>query len=290
MNIQNRKLASIIKAQEIYDGAGVKLKRSLGTNQHAHVYDPFLLFDEFISDDASEYIGGFPDHPHRGFETVTYMLNGAMLHRDHLGNEGHLRAGSVQWMTAAHGIIHSEMPEQENGLLHGFQLWLNLTAKDKMKPPTYQEFSGAQIPEITLANCGFIKIIAGNYLDDEHTIYGPVKSVATQPLYFDIRLARHSQLSIPVSSELTALIYVFEGELFVDQAKDVLTAGQLGRLTDGNVVNVFTQDNVARWLFMAATPLKEPIARSGPFVMNTKEEIEQAYRDYRDGVLTQLEQ
>ena len=146
MNKQTRQLAAVITGQNTSDGAGVKLKRIV-SQQQKNAFDPFILLDEFGSDEPTDYIGGFPDHPHRGFETVTYMLAGAMLHRDHLGNEGHLRAGDVQWMTAAHGIIHSEMPEQENGLLHGFQLWINLPAKEKMKPPHYQEFAAAKIPQ-----------------------------------------------------------------------------------------------------------------------------------------------
>lgn len=233
-----------------------------------------------------DYIGGFPDHPHRGFETVTYMLEGAMLHRDHLGNEGHLRAGSVQWMTAAHGIIHSEMPEQENGLLHGFQLWLNLPAKEKMKPPHYQEYTTAQIPEIELKNGGFIKIIAGSYITAKQKMTGPVQGVATQPVYFDIRLSEQQQLAIPVKAEYTVLIYNYEGELSIGAAEKALKAGQLGLLTAGQMISVSTQDQQARFLMLAAKPLQEPVVQSGPFVMNSKEEIEQAYRDYRDGVLT----
>ena len=160
--------------------------------------------------EPADYVGGFPDHPHRGFETVTYMLEGAMLHRDHLGNQGHLRAGDVQWMTAAHGIVHSEMPEQENGLLHGFQLWINLPAKEKMKPPHYQEFAAAKIPRIALADDGYIKIIAGEYVTGTQKIAGPVTGVTTQPLYFDVLLSPQQQLDIPVSAQHTVLIYVYK--------------------------------------------------------------------------------
>ncbi len=188
MNKQTRQLAAVITGQNTTDGVGVKLKRIV-SQQQKNAFDPFILLDEFGSDEPSDYIGGFPDHPHRGFETVTYMLAGAMLHRDHLGHEGHLRAGDVQWMTAAHGIIHSEMPEQENGLLHGFQLWINLPAKEKMKPPHYQEFAAAKIPQVALADGGYIKVIAGEYVAATQTISGPVTGVTTQPLYFDVSLS-----------------------------------------------------------------------------------------------------
>jgi redox-sensitive bicupin YhaK (pirin superfamily) len=218
---------------------------------------------------------------------VTYMLEGAMLHRDHLGNEGHLRAGDVQWMTAAHGIIHSEMPEQENGLLHGFQLWINLPAKEKMKPPHYQEFAAGKIPRIALADGGYIKIIAGEYVTGTQKIAGPVTGVTTQPLYFDILLSPGHQLDMPVSGQHTVLVYVYKGELAIGTSDKILRAGQLGHLINGDNIQLATQDQPARCLVLAALPLKEPVVQSGPFVMNSSEEIEQAFRDYRDGVLTQ---
>ena len=281
MNKQTRQLAAVITGQNTSDGAGVKLKRIVG-QQQKNAFDPFILLDEFGSDQAADYLGGFPDHPHRGFETVTYMLEGAMLHRDHLGNEGHLRAGDVQWMTAAHGISHSEMPEQENGLLHGFQLWINLPAKEKMKPPHYQEFAAAKIPHIALAEGGYIKIIAGGYGE----ISGPVTGVTTQPLYFDVLLSPKQQLDIPTPAQHTVLVYVYQGELAIGASNDILKAGQLGQLQNGDSIQLSTQDQSARCLVLAALPLKEPVVQSGPFVMNSIEEIEQAFRDYRDGVLT----
>ena len=285
MNKQTRQLATVITGQNTSDGAGVKLKRIV-SQQQKNAFDPFILLDEFGSDDAADYIGGFPDHPHRGFETVTYMLKGAMLHRDHLGNEGHLRAGDVQWMTAAHGIIHSEMPEQENGLLHGFQLWINLPAKEKMKPPHYQEFAAAKIPHIALADGGYIKVIAGEYITETQTTSGPVTGVTTQPLYFDVLLSPKQQLDIPVAAQHTVLVYVYKGELAIGASDKVLKAGQLGQLQNGDNIQLATQDQPARFLVLAALPLKEPVVQSGPFVMNSNEEIEQAFRDYRDGVLT----
>jgi quercetin 2,3-dioxygenase len=286
MNKKNRQLATVVAGQNTSDGAGVKLKRIFNPQQK-HKFDPFLLFDEFGSDEAADYIGGFPDHPHRGFETVTYMLAGTMLHRDHLGNEGHLRKGDVQWMTAAHGIIHSEMPEQENGLLHGFQLWLNLPAKEKMKPPHYRDIAAKDIPHITLANGGYIKLIAGEYVAGTEKISGAVSGVTTQPLYFDVLLSPQQLLDIPVDPQHTALVYVYKGELTFGSSDKVLKAGQLGQLIDGDNIQLATRDQSAQFLVLAAMPLNEPVVQSGPFVMNTMEEIEQAYRDYRDGVLTQ---
>jgi redox-sensitive bicupin YhaK (pirin superfamily) len=286
MNKQNRQLATVVAGHITSDGAGVKLKR-IFNSQQKHNFDPFLLFDEFGSEEAADYIGGFPDHPHRGFETVTYMLAGAMMHRDHLGNEGHLRQGDVQWMTAAHGIIHSEMPEQENGLLHGFQLWLNLPAKEKMKPPHYRDIAAKDIPQITLANGGYIKLIAGEYLAGTENLSGAVSGVTTQPLYFDVLLSPRQALDIAVGPQHTALVYVYKGVLGFGPSDKALKAGQLGQLIDGDNIHLATLDQSAQFLVLAAMPLNEPVALSGPFVMNTMEEIEQAYRDYRDGVLTQ---
>lgn len=280
-----RHLASIVNGRSTTDGAGVKLKRIVSPEQKNDL-DPFILLDEFASDNADDYIRGFPEHPHRGFETVTYMLEGAMLHRDHLGNEGHLRKGDVQWMTAAHGIIHSEMPEQQNGLLHGFQLWINLPAIEKMKPPHYQDFAATQIPQLALAGGGYVKLIAGEYEAEGGIIKGAVTGISTQPMFFDIALSAGQRLTIPVAAEHTAMVYVYQGELTVDGSEQVLTAGQLGRLIDGDHIALATQDRPARLLLLAAMPLHEPVVQSGPFVMNTVEEIEQAFRDYRDGVLT----
>ncbi|WP_432743584.1 pirin family protein [Methylobacter sp. G7] len=285
MNKQIRQLAAVITGQNTSDGVGVKLKRIV-SQQQQNAFDPFILLDEFGSDEPGDYIGGFPDHPHRGFETVTYMLAGAMLHRDHMGNEGHLRAGDVQWMTAAHGIIHSEMPEQENGLLHGFQLWINLPAKEKMNPPHYQEFAAAKIPQVELAEGGYIKVIAGDYVAETQTISGPVTGVSTRPLYFDVLLSPQQQLDIPIDVQHTVLIYVYHGELAVGATDKVLKAGQLGQLISGDNIRLATQAQSAQFLVLAALPLQEPVVQSGPFVMNSREEIEQAFRDYRDGVLT----
>jgi redox-sensitive bicupin YhaK (pirin superfamily) len=285
MTKQTRQLTTVITGQATSDGAGVKLKRIIH-QRHQKAFDPFLLLDEFSSDNAADYIGGFPSHPHRGFETVTYMLEGAMLHRDHLGNEGHLRTGDVQWMTAAHGIIHSEMPEQENGLLRGFQLWINLPATEKMKPPHYQDIAAATIPCLSLENGGYIKVIAGDYVSESETIKGAVQGVTTQPLYLDVSLSPQQLVNIPIAIEQTVLVYVYQGELTVGTSADSLTTGQLGHLQNGDNLQLATQQQAAKFLVFAALPLKEPIVQSGPFVMNSVEEVEQAFRDYRDGVLT----
>ena len=282
---QTRQLAEIITGQNTTDGASVKLKRIV-SQQQKNRFDPFILLDEFGSDEPTDYVGGFPDHPHRGFETVTYMLEGAMLHRDHLGNEGHLRAGDVQWMTAAHGIIHSEMPEQKDGLLHGFQLWINLPAKEKMKSPYYQEFTADKIPHIDLASGGYLKVIAGNYITETEQILGPIAGVTTQPLYFDVLLSSQQHFEIPVSIKHNVLVYVYKGELALDEANKVLKAGQLGQFINGNNLKLITQEQSARFLVLAGLPLQEPVVQAGPFVMNTIEEIEQAFSDYRNGVLT----
>lgn len=284
MNKQIRALRQIINAQDTSDGAGVKLKRSLNAQQK-QAFDPFLMLDEFGSDEAADYIAGFPEHPHRGFETVTYMLEGAMLHRDHLGNEGHLCAGSVQWMSAARGILHSEMPEQDNGKMHGFQLWINLPAKEKMNDPRYQEYAAAEIPQLALANGGSAKIIAGDFVYAGLTVRGAVNNVSTQPLYVDVQIAAGETLESTVDAQQTVMVYVYQGQLAVGAEQDVLKAGQLGRLDNGDSITL-QAINDSRFLLLAATPIKEPVVQYGPFVMNTQAEIEQAFRDYRDGVLT----
>ncbi len=288
MSKQSRRLTTLVEGQNTSDGAGVKLKRVINP-QDKHPFDPFILLDEFGSDEPMDYIKGFPEHPHRGFETVTYMLEGAMLHRDSMGNEGHLRKGDVQWMTAAHGIIHSEMPEQENGLLRGFQLWLNLPASEKMKPPHYQDIAAKNIPHISLPNGAYLKLIAGNYADESGVVSGAVSGVSTQPLYIDGFLNSGQHLELPIPEQHTVLVYVYQGELSVGAEGKLIKAGQLGQFIDGDNLYLETKDKSANFLVLAAKPLNEPVVQSGPFVMNTMAEIEQAYRDYRDGVLTVMD-
>lgn len=288
---QTRELAQVLTARDSHDGDGVKLQRvfSFQGEQGADSLDPFLLLDEFSSDDAADYIGGFPDHPHRGFETVTYMLEGLMEHKDHMGNQGQLVPGSVQWMTAASGIIHSEMPMQEEGRMQGFQLWINLPATDKMKTPSYQEYRPEEIPSYTFSNGVSLKAIAGQASINGIQVKGPVAGIATAPVYFDITLPSEAYLEIPVSTEHTVLTYVFEGELRANhgrQKSQPLSRGQMGKWTNGDRIKVVTGEKGARLLLLAALPLNEPVVQYGPFVMNTREEIEQALSDYRSGRLT----
>jgi len=273
----NRSIAKLFDSQATSDGDGVKIRR-ITTPRNMQTLDPFLLLDEIASDDAADYIGGFPSHPHRGFETVTYMLEGAFTHKDHMGNEGHLKAGGVQWMTAGKGVIHSEMPEQHEGRLHGFQIWVNLPAKDKMQPARYQGFGPEEIPEISLDGGGLVRVIAGSLLGIE----GPVVNVATEPSYFDINLSSNNAIEIPTIEHHNSLIYLYNGSITVEGQQ--INKGQLAQLTPGNNVAI-TANETAQFLFLSAEPIKEPIAHYGPFVMNTREEIEQAISDYRAGVL-----
>jgi len=276
--MSQRKVVKVVTGQAVSDGAGVRLKRVIGTPQLDQV-DPFLMLDEFKSDRADDYLAGFPDHPHRGFETVTYMLAGAMRHQDHAGNEGDLVAGSVQWMTAGRGIIHSEMPRQQDGLMWGFQLWINLPAKDKMTAPRYQDIPPDKIPDATLAPGVSARVIAGQ----AGNVRGPVEGIATAPLYFDVRMDARSRATIALTPGHSAFAYVYDGRLRLGD-RDV-TAGQAAVLGDGDVLEVETTDSPARFLLLAARPLGEPVARYGPFVMNTREELVQAAEDYRSGRL-----
>ncbi len=277
-----RRVLRVVKGQPTSDGAGVRLTRMIGTPELDHL-DPFLLLDEFKSDRPGDYLAGFPDHPHRGFETVTYMLAGAMLHQDHVGNRGELVAGSVQWMTAGRGIIHSEMPRQQDGLMWGFQLWVNLPARDKMTAPRYQDIPPEKIPEATLAPGVRARVIVG----EADRVRGPVQGIATQPLYLDVRMEPRARLLHGLPPGHHAFAYVYEGCAIVGGGDEgqTIDAGQLAVLSDGEQLRVATGDAAARLLLLAARPLGEPIARYGPFVMNTKEEIAQAVQDYQRGTL-----
>ncbi len=277
-----RQVSGLVTALETSDGAGVRLRRSIGSPELDHV-DPFLLLDEFKSDDGADYIAGFPDHPHRGFETVTYMLAGAMRHGDHKGNSGELVAGSVQWMTAGRGIIHSEMPQQRDGLMWGFQLWVNLPARDKMCQPRYQNISPSDVPELEHADGTRIRVVAG----ESGGRQGAVSGIVTRPLYLDVAVPRATRWEHVVPAGHAAVCYVFEGrgELGVtaDDAGRSVGPCQLVLLGPGEGLAVVTGDSPVRFLLLAARPLGEPVARHGPFVMNTKREIMQAIRDLEDG-------
>ncbi|WP_111496913.1 pirin family protein [Marinobacter bohaiensis] len=276
-----RTLKQVIPGAETSDGAGVRIKRSLG--QHPSVrLDPFLMLDEFGSTQAADYIAGFPSHPHRGFETVTYMIEGHMLHEDHLGNRGDLRNGGVQWMTAGRGIIHSEMPQQEHGAMRGFQLWLNLPAAEKMKDAGYRDIQPEEIPEIALDGAR-LKLIAGRIELDgcEHT--GAIAGGTTAPIYADIHLEPAAKVSLPLADSHDGLLYLYDGEASLGDARLERSAASV--LSDGDHITVTGGPDGARVLLIAGKPIGEPIAQYGPFVMNTREEIEQALQDYRDGRL-----
>ena len=271
-----RALQRVLNARATADGDGVKIRRIAGRDVNTQL-DPFLLLDEMHSEDGADYIGGFPAHPHRGFETITYMLDGAMRHRDHLGNEGVISSGGVQWMTAGAGVIHSEMPEQTDGLLHGFQLWLNLPAQEKLQAAAYQEYASEQIPTVELDDGGRIKVIAGTIPIGGEVVTGPVAQSTTRATYLDIDLAAGGSWELVVDLEQTVLLLVFEG------STTELQAGQLGVYHGGDTLAVTASEEGVRALLLAATPLREPIAQYGPFVMNTQAEIEQAISDYNEG-------
>jgi redox-sensitive bicupin YhaK (pirin superfamily) len=281
-----RALLKVIPAMPTSDGAGVKLRRSLGQSQTARL-DPFLMLDEFSSENPGDYLAGFPDHPHRGFETVTYMLDGHMLHEDHLGNRGDLRGGDVQWMTAGRGIIHSEIPQQEQGRMRGFQLWINLPAREKMKPAGYRDIPAAEIPMVALASGGGVKVIAGTLEIDGRATPGPMQGLSTEPLYFDVELQAGASFLHPIAAGHNAFLYTYEGEVSVGEPPRALPPRSAGILSDGDQLVVTAGKQGARFILLAGKPLGEPVVQYGPFVMNTREEIEQAVRDYQAGRLTE---
>lgn len=278
-----RSLKQIIPALETSDGAGVRIKRSIGQQQNIRL-DPFLMLDEFGSAETADYIAGFPSHPHRGFETVTYMIEGHMLHEDHLGNRGDLRNGGVQWMTAGRGIIHSEMPQQEEGVMRGFQLWLNLPAAEKMTEAGYRDIQPEEIPEIVFEG-GKVKLIAGNMEIEGQLHEGSVADRSTQPIYADIHLESGASVTLPVPEGHNAMLYLYEGTAgLADRALQRSAANILGN--NGDRIALTAGESGARLLLIAGKPIGEPVVQYGPFVMNTREEIEQTLRDYRDGRLT----
>jgi quercetin 2,3-dioxygenase len=267
------------------DGAGVKLRRVIGQPQLPDL-DPFLMLDEFGTDRAEDYIAGFPDHPHRGFETVTYMLDGRMRHRDNHGNEGVLVPGSVQWMTAGRGLVHSEMPEQQEGRMRGFQLWLNLPARDKMTAPKYQEFGPERIPLANPSPGVTVKVIAGRVGET----LGPISQPATDPTYLDIGLAPGATFVQPLDADYAAFLYVFEGTIRVAMSGDegLVRTHELAVLGPGTQVQLSgvtagSDGDSARAILVAGRPLREPVAKYGPFVMNTRQELQQAFIDLQNG-------
>lgn len=274
-----REVAKVIRAEPTVDGAGVRLNRVLG-GRALPLLDPFLLLDEFRSDSPNDYIAGFPDHPHRGFETVTYMLEGAMEHRDSVGNHGRLGPGSAQWMTAGRGIVHSEMPKQERGLMWGYQLWVNLPKRSKWRAPRYQDIAGDRI-ETRAVDDANVRVVAGN----AGGIVGPVQGIDVEPLFLDVKLERGGRFSHELPPEHTAFLYVVAGALDVGSGSREVREGELAVLGSGELVAVGCRASSGRGLLLAARPLNEPVARRGPFVMNTDDEIRQAFEDYRTGRL-----
>jgi len=272
-----RPIQQLIRAQAVREGAGVTVHRSIGTQFLRHL-DPFLMLDHFGSDNPSEYIAGFPAHPHRGFITFTYMLDGHMEHRDSMGNRGELDSGGVQWMKAASGVIHSEMPRQVDGLLRGFQLWINLPAAEKMSDPAYQEFASRQIPEVN-AEGRQVRVLAGEYQGQAGVIHDP----HTQVCYLDVRLAAGVDFKLPLPTSHNAFIYVFEGN--ATSQEQILPQHSLVVLGQGDEIVVQAGSEGARFILVAGKPLNEPIVQYGPFVMNTREEINQAMADYQTNKL-----
>lgn len=273
----NRSIKSSTPAQKISEGAGVTVHRTIGT-QLLRNLDPFLMLDHFGSDNPNEYIAGFPDHPHRGFTTFTYMLDGHMLHKDSMGNTGHLSAGGAQWMKAASGVIHSEMPQQDNGLMRGFQLWINLPASEKMSSPEYQEYSAQVIPQIKIKDA-VVKVLCGEFQGTR----GKIQDPHTQLNYLDIQLSAHATLEIATPTKHTCFAYIFEGSAHMNQ--EALNLHSLSVFTEGESVQLAAGHAGARLIFVTGKPIGEPIIQYGPFVMNTRGEIEEAFQDYQSGKL-----
>ncbi|NMP30081.1 pirin family protein [Thalassotalea sp. M1531] len=273
-----KELRQITNGMPASDGAGVKLTRLIGTPD-INILDPFLMLDSFESDQAQDYIAGFPPHPHRGFETVTYMLAGKMRHKDSAGNEGVIEKNGVQWMTAGKGIIHSEMPEQESGLMQGFQLWINLPASHKMSAPAYQDFPATKIATEQGAQGQLNRVVAG--VTDNGT-KGAVQNNFVKPTYMDISLPQGTEFTQSLSALDNSFIYVIDGEISIGMKKRTLVAKQLGVLTQGDAVSLNAVKE-SRILLLSAQPLNEPVAKGGPFVMNTQQEVLQAFKDYENG-------
>ena len=276
----SRTIERIVTGVATSDGAGVKLTRVLTQNLQQRL-DPFLMLDNFHSDDPGDYIAGFPDHPHRGFETVTYMIAGRMRHRDNAGHQGLLQNGGVQWMTAGRGIIHSEMPEQENGVMEGFQLWLNLPARRKMIPAWYRDIPSAEIPEYVTAEGVTVRVIAGT----SNGISGAMSREDTEPLYLDIDLPAGSLFSTTIPATHNAFVYVYRGTVTIGGT--TLGENRMGILANTPQADGVTLNSTApaKAILVAGKPLREPIVQHGPFVMNTKEEIYQAIKDFQEGRL-----
>src|SRR6185503_17099703 len=284
MSASQRKVAEVIEPQPVVEGAGVRLKRSIGTRALNYL-DPFLLLDHFASTDPADYQAGFPLHPHRGIETVTYMLRGGIDHRDSIGNSGSIGPGDVQWMTAGGGIMHEEMPQVRPEGIDGFQLWVNLPAKLKMTRPRYQGVLSTEIPTVQIKHGVQVRVITG----EAGGVKGPVGEIAADPTYLDVTVPVDASFTHEVSSGHTAFAYLFEGEASFADDDQMISHTRLIVWSDGDFVRVTAGENGARFLLVSGKPLNEPIARYGPFVMNTREEIEQALSDLRRGTFVYTE-
>ena len=282
MKDTSRKIAEIIEPQAVVEGAGVRLKRSIGTHTLDYL-DPFLLLDHFQSKNPADYQAGFPLHPHRGIETVTYLLAGAVRHRDSVGNAGEIGPGDLQWMTAGRGIMHEEMPQVRPEGVAGFQLWVNLPAKQKMIAPRYQNVHANEIAEIKREGGAKIRVIAGQV----DGVVGPISGIAAEPMYLDVAIAPHGSFTLPIPRGHSAFAYVFEGEGKFGPEKRSVTTPRLVVWDDGDSVEVRAEESAVRFLLVSGKPLNEPIARYGPFVMNTKAEIEQTLRELQAGTFAQ---
>lgn len=272
-----RQIMHRVKGMPTSDGAGVNLTRLIGT-PYLDMVDPFLMLDFFSSDIPDQYIGGFPSHPHRGFQTVTYMLAGRIRHKDSMGNEGVIEQHGVQWMSAGRGVIHEEMPEQEEGLMQGFQLWVNLPAKDKMSAPNYQEFAAEELAEEQLDNGGLVRVVSGTTAAGTQ---GPVKQLDIEPIYMDIALPQAGQFTQPVNHTANAFVFIINGAISI--GNKLLNQGELAILGAGDRVNLLASRPDTRVLLVAGNPIGEPVAKGGPFVMNTREEVHQAFTDFQTG-------
>ncbi len=275
-----RKLTHVIPAQPTRDGDGVSINRLAGQRLH-RILNPFLMIDEMNSDEANDYLGGFPEHPHRGFETITYMKAGRMRHRDHMGHEGVIGAGDVQWMTAGAGVLHSEMPEQEQGLLHGFQIWLNLPAAEKMKPAAYREINSAEIAEQTLFRGGLVRVIAGVVALRQHhrresRLVGPLPHMSTQPVLMDVKLNANEVVELSFNEENPAWVYVYHG------ATDQIQSRHLGVYQQGSRLSLKSSSVGAQLLVLSGKPMDEAVVQYGPFVMNTVQQLETAIADFQN--------
>jgi quercetin 2,3-dioxygenase len=277
--MQQREVQEVITPSPTSDGAGVQLRRSIATPRLDHL-DPFFLFDHFGSEDPDDYIAGFPMHPHRGIETITYMLDGRVEHRDSIGNAGVIGAGDVQWMTAGSGIMHEEMPKVGPRRLDGFQIWVNLPKRLKMTQPRYQDVPSAKIPEVVRSDGGRVRVIAGEVEGKA----GAVKEIFAGPTYLDVTLPSGGFFEQPIPAGHTGLLYVFQGDVTVGEASDArIAATRLVILSDGELVSVRAKSREARFLLLSAQPLNEPAVRWGPFVMNTEQEVQQALYELREG-------